>query len=72
MNAEINRIDEVEQRALVVYDTSVFGFERQASLSKWPRETGSHARMAVDGELDGWLHLPTNMVTNLDPSLRIL
>ena len=56
MNAEINRIDEVDQRALVVYDTSVFGFERQASLSKWPRVTGSHARMAVDGELDGWLH----------------
>ena len=56
MNAEIDRIDEVEQRALVVYDTSVFGFERQASLSKWPRVTGSHARMAVDGELDGWLH----------------
>ena len=56
MNAEINRIDEVDQRALVVYDTSVFGFERQASLSKWPRVTGSHARMVVDGELDGWLH----------------
>ena len=56
MNAEINRIDEVDQRALVVYDTSVFGFERRASLSKWPRVTGSHARMAVDGEPDGWLH----------------
>ena len=43
MKAEINRIDEVDQRALVVYDTSVFGFERHAFLSKWLRVTGSHA-----------------------------
>ena len=35
MNAEINRIDEVDQRALVVYDTSVFGFELSQNGLAW-------------------------------------
>ena len=33
-----------------MYDTTVFGFERHAFLSKWLRVTGSHARVAINTE----------------------
>ncbi|XP_068750389.1 holothin acyltransferase-like isoform X2 [Montipora capricornis] len=47
---EIKCIEEVNLEALSVYDTTVFGFERQAFLSKWLRVPGSHARVAIDSE----------------------
>ena len=46
----------VRHKRAWLWTPSFLVFERQASLSQWPRVTGSHARMAVDGELDGWLH----------------
>ena len=33
-----------------MYDTTVFGFERHAFLSKWLRVPGSYARVAIDSE----------------------
>ena len=47
---EIKCIEEVNLEALSVYDTTVFGFERQAFLSKWLRVPGSHARVAINSE----------------------
>ena len=47
---QIKRIEEVNIRALFMYDTTVFGFERHAFLSKWLRMIGSHARVAIDSE----------------------
>ena len=47
---KIKRIEEVNKQALFKYDTTVFGFERHAFLSKWLRMTGSHARVAIDSE----------------------
>ena len=46
----IKSIEEVNMQALFLYDTTVFGFERHAFLSKWLRVTGSHARVAIDSE----------------------
>ena len=37
-------------KALFMYDTKVFGFERHAFLSKWLRMIGSHACVAIDSE----------------------
>ena len=47
---KIKRIEEVNLQALFMYDTTVFGYERHAFLSKWLRMTGSHARVAIDSE----------------------
>ena len=47
---EITRIREVDLEALFLYDTTVFGFERHAFLSKWLRVTGSHALVAFNTE----------------------
>ena len=47
---KIKRIEEVNMQALLMYDTTVFGFERHAFLSKWIRMTGSHVRVAMDIE----------------------
>lgn len=47
---KIKRIEEVNKKALFMYDTTVFGFERHAFLSKWLRMTGSHVRVAIDSE----------------------
>ena len=47
---KIKRIEEVNKQALFKYDTTVFGFERHAFLSKWLRMTGSHARVASDSK----------------------
>ncbi|KAL9987620.1 hypothetical protein ACROYT_G001961 [Oculina patagonica] len=47
---EIKRVEQVNLEALFVYDTTVFGFERHAFLSKWLGVTGSHARVAIDSE----------------------
>ena len=47
---KIKRIEEVNKQALFKYDTTVFGFERHAFLSKWLRMTGSHARVAIDSK----------------------
>ena len=47
---EITRIGEVHLEALFLYDTTVFGFERHAFLSKWLRVTGSHALVAFNTE----------------------
>ena len=47
---EIKCIEEVNLEALSVYDTTVFGFQRQAFLSRWLRFPGSHARVAIDSE----------------------
>ena len=47
---KIKRIEEVNMQALFMYDTTVFGFERHAFLSKWLRMTSSHARVAIDSE----------------------
>ena len=33
-----------------MYDTTVFGFERHAFLSKWLNVAGSHARVAINSE----------------------
>ena len=49
-SVKIKRIEEVNMQALFMYDTTVFGFERLAFLSKWLRITGSHARVAIDSE----------------------
>jgi len=47
---KIKGVEEVNLQALFMYDTTVFGFERHAFLSKWLRMTGSHARVAIDSE----------------------
>ncbi|XP_068754213.1 holothin acyltransferase-like [Montipora capricornis] len=47
---KIKRIEEVNMQALFMYDTTVFGFERHAFLSKWLCIAGSHARVAIDSE----------------------
>ena len=47
---KIKRIEEVNMQALFMYDTTVFGFERHAFLSKWLRMASSHARVAIDSE----------------------
>jgi len=47
---KIKRIEEVNLEALLMYDTTVFGFERHAFLSKWLRMAGSHTRLAIDSE----------------------
>ena len=47
---KLKRIEEVNKQALFMYDTTVFGFERHAFLSKWLRMTGSHTRVAFDSE----------------------
>ena len=44
----IQCLDQVDQEALVAYDSRAFGFPRHAFLSKWLR--GSHACVAFDGE----------------------
>ena len=49
-SVKIKRIEEVNKQALFIYDTTVFGFERHVFLSKWLRMTGSHSRVAIDGE----------------------
>ena len=46
----IKSIEEVNMQALFMYDTTVFGFERNAFLSKWLRVTDCHARVANDSE----------------------
>ena len=47
---KIRSIEEVNMQALFMYDTTVFGFERHAFLSKWLRLTGSYACVAIDSE----------------------
>ena len=49
-SVKIKRIEEVNKQALFMYDTTVFGFERHAFLSKWLRMTGSHVPVAIDSE----------------------
>ncbi|KAJ7388260.1 hypothetical protein OS493_038909 [Desmophyllum pertusum] len=43
-------IDQVDQKALFMYDSSVFGFERHPFLSKWLCVTGSRAHAAINKE----------------------
>ena len=68
----IKSIEEVNMQALFLYDTTVFGFERHAFLSKWLRVTGSHARVAIDSEGTRWpdQHL-SKIVTRLARCLQI-
>jgi len=40
----------VNLEALLMYDTAVICFERQAFLRKWLRMNGSQARVAIDSE----------------------
>ena len=47
---KIKRIEQVNLEALFMYDTTVFGFERHAFLSKWLRMAGSHARVAINSD----------------------
>ncbi|XP_068758237.1 holothin acyltransferase-like [Montipora capricornis] len=49
-HVKIKRIEEVNMQELFKYDTTVFGFERHAFLSKWLRMANSHARVAIDSE----------------------
>ena len=49
-SVKIKRIEEVNKQSLFWYDTTVFGFERHAFLSKWLSLAGSHARVAIDSE----------------------
>ena len=46
----IKCIDQVDEKALLAYDSVVFGFPRHAFLSKWLRASGSHARVAINEE----------------------
>ncbi|KAJ7321484.1 hypothetical protein OS493_034838 [Desmophyllum pertusum] len=49
-------IDQVDQKALFVYDSSVFGFERRPLLSKWLRVYGRHAYVATkEGAIVGYV-----------------
>ena len=47
---QIKSIGEVNLEALFTYDTTVFGFERHAFLSKWLRVPGSFTRVAINSE----------------------
>ena len=47
---KIKCIEEVNLESLFMYDTTVFGFERHAFLSKWIRVTDSYARVAIDSQ----------------------
>ena len=49
-SVKIKCSEDVNLDALFRYDTTVFGFERHAFLSKWLRVTGSHARVAINSE----------------------
>ena len=47
---EIRGVDQSDGKALLAYDSGVFGFHRHAFLMKWLRAHGSHARVAIDEE----------------------
>ncbi|XP_022808406.1 uncharacterized protein LOC111345395 [Stylophora pistillata] len=49
-SVEIKAIADVELKALLLYDTNVFGFERHAFLTKWLRSAGSQGYVAVNSE----------------------
>ena len=44
----IKSINDVDLQAIFCYDTEVFGFSRQAFLSKWLCAQGSHVGVAID------------------------
>ena len=46
----IKCIEEIDLHALFKYDTTVFGVERHAFLSKWLRIPGKHGRVAINSE----------------------
>ena len=46
----ISSVDQVDEKALLAYDSSVFGFSRHAFLMKWVRARSSHAHVAIDEE----------------------
>ena len=46
----IKHIEDVNLQELFKYDTKVFGFKCHAFLSKWLGVTGSHVRVAINGE----------------------
>ena len=43
-------LEEVNLEALFKYDTTVFGFEGRAFLTRWLGVSGSHARVAINSE----------------------
>ena len=47
---DIRGVDQVDEKALLAYDSGVFGFCRSAFLTKWLRAPGNHARVAIDEE----------------------
>ena len=49
-SVQIKNIEKVNLEALFPYDTTVFGFERHAFLSKWLRVPGSFTRVAINSE----------------------
>ncbi|KAJ7388261.1 hypothetical protein OS493_038910 [Desmophyllum pertusum] len=49
-SVKVKCIDQVDQKALFMYDSSVFGFERHPFLSKWLCVTGSRAHAAINKE----------------------
>ena len=48
--AKIGCVGEVDQQALLKYDTEVFGLPRHAFLTKWLRAQHGHSRVAIDKE----------------------
>ena len=49
-SVEIKDTEEVNLESLFMYDTTVFGFERPAFLSKWLHVPGRHVRVAINSE----------------------